>query len=211
MQPEVPPEPKFETVTITRPVTLEDLSKHVVYPQFAWEAKQLMEKLKKLPDDLRSNRLTRRDKEALITSLTEPYYLQPDLGVTEVRLAQHLRDTTIVVGLLRAGSELYEDFAKGKFSPDTMALMSTLGRAAANIAQNNLGLDQKSTVKIPDIIAKGKDPNGPNLPLEQTFLAYPPSEYKPPAVKPEPPRPPVTKTKPAPAPKKRRDNYGGGW
>lgn len=179
------PEPKFETVTITRPVTLEDLSKHPDYARFAQEAQELHKKLEKLPADLRAAG-TRKQKEQLVESLAEKRFkASGDAQAAEARLAQRLLDGVLVVGLLRAGADLYEDFAKGKFSADTMGLMSALGKAASAVTQNRLGADEKSAAKIPDIIAKGKDPNGDAHPLARIFIQFPPAERKPaaPAVK----------------------------
>ncbi len=204
---EAPAEPKFDKVIIERAVTLDDLSKHSGYARFAADAKPLMARLKKLPEDLRSSQLTRRQKEQVIAALVEPYYTPADEKSVEVRLAARLRNATILVGLVRAGSELYDDFAKGKFSADGMTLMSTVGAVASNLAAERLGVEAVSAKKIADIIAKGKDPNGAGLPLEKVFVQFPPPAYTP--VPEKPAAPPAAAKKP---PSSKRDApYNSGW
>lgn len=190
VEPPKPVEPKFETIYVDRQVTLEDLSKNPVYPQYAVIMRALAGKLQSLPEDLRVKTTTRRVKEQLVKSLVDGD-MTPDFGdEAENKLARRLRNVTVLVGLLRAGEELYQDFAKGKFSPDGMNMMSFLGQTASKLAAERLGVDQAASPKIADIISRGKDPAGTEWPVDKLFTQFPPAVYTSPKAAPPPKRPP---------------------
>lgn len=176
--PVLPPAPKFETVVVTRPITLQDLANDPAFPKYVQEMRALMQRLEKLPDDLASKTLTRRQKEKIVNDFINADVPGAYGFATKdaTRLANRLTRATVVVGVLRAGVGLYEDFAKGKFAPESMAMMSHLGNVAAAITGDTLELDNDASKKVADIIAKGRDPNGADLPLAAIFKQYPPAD-----------------------------------
>lgn len=174
--PAPPPEPKFETVIVTRPLTLQDLANDPQYPKYAKDMRELMQQIDKLPETLANKSLTRRQKEKVINDLVGSDLATGFANADTARLANRLRRATVVVGLLRTGVAMYEDFAKGKFSPESMTMMSYIGNVAASITGGTLELDDASAKKVADIIAKGRDPNGADLPLAAIFKQYPPED-----------------------------------
>ena len=207
---------EMKQMTWQRPVTLDDLAAGKGYPEYAYYMKQMIEKLKKLPDTLTSATVDRYSKELAVKEMSR-YSATIPFRSARRDLAKHECDGTILVGMLRAGAAVYaENFGPGKkFSPEGLQLMSTIGKICVQFAIDRMGVEPAEAAKIADIITKGKDTSGPELPLEKVFAKFPPAAFTP-APAPEVYVAPATPKKKAPAPKKppqakRRTYYDGGW
>jgi hypothetical protein len=164
----------MQKLEITRPVTFADIAADPAYPKYAAKMEDLVARLQRLPGELTSSAKTRFDKERLIDSFCNFSFTLP-LGEGKLALARHEYNATILVGLLRAGAELYKDqFGAGKkFTPEGLQLVSAVGKACVMFAETRMGVEAAEAAKIADIIQRGADPSGPALPLEKLLAQFP--------------------------------------
>lgn len=170
----------------------QDLASDPAWTKFSESAKAMAAKLDQLPASLQSNKYSMRDKERGLSNIVEFVIVNPleFEGSKRATLAQHLCDATILVGLLRAGTEIYaSQFAAGGtgITPEKLDLVSKVGNTVAEFAQVRFGLDEVNAKKISNLIAQGRDPYGPELPLLKTIAqasasAAPKSEPNTPAL-----------------------------
>lgn len=183
-------------------ITAEDLSKDKAWPVFAVELEEMAAKLHKLPDYLAAEDYTERQKQKTIENMTEYVIADPTRFETsdKMRLAQHVADTSIMVGLLRAGARLYdEQFGAGlDLSPEKLAFVGLVGKMCAHFAEQRFGLSESEAKPIANIISQGADPYGKLLPSEVIVAQYP-------APKPEPEVRAEAQAKPAAASKAKKN------
>lgn len=157
-------------------ITPEDLSQDKAWPQFARELEAMSVKLHKLPDYLANDGFGTRMKEQTLQNMREYVIADPTYFETsdKMRLAQHIADTSILVGLLRAGARLYdEQFSGGDLSPQKLAFVGTVGKVCADFAQSRFNLTEAEAKPIANIIAQGQDPYGMLLPSEIVVAQFP--------------------------------------
>lgn len=152
----------------------QDLASDPAWAKFSESAKAMAAKLDQLPASLQSTKYSMRDKERGLSNIVEFVIVNPleFEGSKRASLAQHLCDATILVGLLRAGTEIYaSQFAVGGtgITPEKLDLVSKVGNTVAEFAQVRFGLDEATAKKISNLIAQGRDPYGPELPLVKTI------------------------------------------
>ncbi|HYD18160.1 MAG TPA: hypothetical protein VEF76_06755 [Patescibacteria group bacterium] len=180
--PQPAPEPKFDIVNVTRPITLADLAADPAYPEFGWEMGKTLAALKDLPAQLKDKSSTITQKERLVTAFAKAADIRAPFEGSKALLAQRLAKATLLVGLLRTGEDVYtEQVIKGNFSPEGMRLAAAFSTAVTTVAQGNFGLDPALAGKVSDVMSKGHDPYGPQLPVEKVFAQFPPAAYTPPA------------------------------
>jgi hypothetical protein len=140
---------------------------------------QLAEKLNKLPE-LLTGKTDKYTKEAELRNLAR-YAFDARYEGKLKDFAKHECDATILVGLLRAGNAVYnEQFGAGKkFSAEGIQMVQMIGNLCTQFAIDRLGVPADEAKKIADVITKGKDPFGPELPLQKTFAKLPPPAYTP--------------------------------
>lgn len=189
----------MQKITWDRPVTRDDVVEARGYPEYAYYMKQMMDKLRKLPDVLTDKATDRYAKELAIKEMSRYAVNIPFTGAPK-DLAKHEADATILVGLLRAGCAVYaEQFGPGKkMSPEGLQLMSTIGKICVQFAVDRLNIPADQAAKVADVITKGKDPNGAELPLDKIFAKYPAAAFTP---APQPAYVPPTPKKNPPTPK----------
>lgn len=204
---------EMKQMTWQRPVTLEDLAAGKGYPEYAYYMEQMIEKLKELPDTLTSKTVDRYAKELAVKEMSR-YAVNVPFRSARRNLAKHECDGTILVGMLRAGAAVYaENFGPGKkFTPEGLQLMSTIGKICVQFAIDRMGVEPGEAAKIADIITKGKDTFGPELPLEKVFAKFPAADFTP-LPQPYVVNPPPKKKAAAPKkpPQARRRGWDEGW
>lgn len=177
-------------------MTVEMLSKERAWPDFAQQLEVMAAKLHKLPDYLADDSNTTWQKERTLNNIREFVIADPTRFSTsdQMRLAQHISDSTILVGLLRAGARLYDEMFSGdSLSPQKLAFIGAVGKNCAAFAQERFNLTEAEAKPIANIIAQGADPYGALLPSEVVVAQYPAL----PAAKADAPRTtPVPKPKP---------------
>jgi hypothetical protein len=184
--------PMLQKVIIARPITLADLAGDPAYAEYAHHAAQMHKELRALPALLNDTTQNRYAKEGTVTNLlrarrdTPAKFTTGDTG----KLAGQLLNLSLLMGVLRAGVDLYhEEFGKGRLSPDGLQMISRLGDACAEFAREKFGVDEAEAKKISAIITQGRDPDDNSFPLENVFASFKPAAYKPPAAKPaQPPK-----------------------
>jgi len=169
----------YDYIVNGRPVKtidVEELSKDKAWPVFAGELEDMSAKLQKLPDYLASESLSQTQKEKTLRNMLEYVIADPTRFETsdKMRLAQHLADASVLVGLLRAGARLYdEQFSGGDLSPQKLAFVGAVGKVCADFAEYRFGLSEAEAKPIANVIAKGADPNGTQLPVEKIVAQFP--------------------------------------
>jgi hypothetical protein len=186
----------FDVTRIAQPA---DLAKDPAYAEYAEVTRLMIDQLKRLPTVLLSKTATPEEKSAIASF---QYAVQGQFGEGRQELAQHEAAATALVGLLRAGVELFaEQFKPGKVpSPEGLQMVKRIGEACVQLAVNHLGVAEDDAKNISKIIASGRDPFGPELPLEKIF-----SQFPPPAVEREP------EPKKAPPPPRRSGVSRNDW
>jgi len=163
--------------------TAEDLSADKAWPVFTAELEMMSAKLHKLPDYLAGEEFTERQKQKTLENMIEYVIVDPTRFETsdKMRLAQHMADASILVGLLRAGSKLYDaQFSAGlDLSPEKLAFVGLVGKICADFAEQRFGLSESEAKPIANIISQGDDPFGKLLPAEITVAQYPASKPAP--------------------------------
>ncbi len=173
----------YDYIVNGRPVKnidVEDLAKEKAWPVFAGELSVMAAKLQKLPDYLAGEEHTQTQKEKTLRNIMEYVIADPTRFETsdQMRLAQHIADASILVGLLRAGARLYEEqFGAGlDLSPQKLAFVGAVGKVCADFAEYRFGLSEAEAKPIANIITKGADPQGMQLPAEKIIALYPPQK-----------------------------------
>jgi hypothetical protein len=171
--------PLLQKLERTRPLTMDDLAADPAYAEYGSIMKQMMVRLNELPKAMNGKAANRYEKEALLKGLVR-FSFETDLDDNKQALAEHECNATILVGLVRAGQAVYADqFGPGKkFTPEGLNLISAIGTTASRFAIDRLGVDAEEAKKIADVISKGPDPFGTQLPLEKTFEKLPPPAVK---------------------------------
>jgi hypothetical protein len=171
---------EMQQLTWQRPVTIEDLPDSKVYPEYAHYMRAMMDTLKKLPAALTDKTSDIYAKEAKLREISR-YGVAIPFRSGRRNLGKHLCDATILVGMLRAGAAVYkEQFGPGKkFTPEGLQLISNIGKICTQFAIDRLGVDPEAAKKIPDVIAKGEDALGPDLPLEKILARHPAAGFTP--------------------------------
>lgn len=162
-------------------VTLADLAKDPAWEGFSKDAAVMVEKLYALGDYLNSEEKTVRDKKRTLENMIEYSIVDATKfeSSSKMKLAQHLADTTVMVGLLRAGAEVYEhQFSQG-LSPEMLSFVGKVGAACSRFAEVHFNLTEEQAKPIATIISLGADPHGEKLPLEATLAQYPVQPKKP--------------------------------
>lgn len=185
--------PEMSRVLFARTVTLADMAADPAYAEYAHHAAQMHKELRALPALLTDTAQNRYAKEGTISNLlrarrdTPKKFKTGDTG----KLAQHLLDVSLLLGVLRAGVDLYqEEFGKGRLSPDGLQMISKLGDSCAEFAKDKFGLDDAEAKKVSAIITQGRDPADADFPLEKVFAQFPAPAYTPAPPKPvQPPKP----------------------
>ena len=169
----------YQRIVLTAPTdkaTAADLAADPAWKSFTEEAGAMLTKLKNLGAYLNGDKpesYKRRTLENIVD------YVIVDTtrfdSSDKMKLAQHLVDSTVMVGLLRAGAEVYEEqFSKGlALSPDMLKFVGTIGTAVKVFAERHFGLNEEQSQPISNIISLGADPHGEALPLEGTLSQYP--------------------------------------
>jgi len=164
---------------VNRPIVMTDVTDNKAYGEYAYGANYLMQQIKKLPDAVMNGNAAYAIRTVQRTRMAANY------DNARAKLADRLVDATILVGLLRAGAHLYaETLGKGNYAPEHIRSLSAIGDSCVEIATQRLGVKEEDAKKISDVITRGADPFGPELPLEKIFAAYPA-----PAFNPQPPQP----------------------
>ena len=169
-------------------ITAEDLSQDKAWAQFARELDGMSAKLHKLPDYLASDSYGTRLKEQTLQNMQDYVIADPTHfeSSDKMRLAQHIADTSILVGMLRAGARLYdEQFSGGDLSPQKLAFVGSVGKVCADFARDRFNLTEAEAKPIANIIAQGQDPNGILLPAEIVVAQFPPAAPETPAPAPQ--------------------------
>lgn len=159
-------------------ITAEELSKDKAWAGFAAQLEAMAQKLHKLPEYLASPDYSERQKEKTLGNMLEYVIADPTKFQTsaQMRLAQHMADTSILVGLLRAGAALYEaQFSSGlDLSPEKLAFVGRVGETCSSFAQSRFNLTEGEAKPVANIFAQGADPFGLLLPCEHILAQYPP-------------------------------------
>lgn len=169
-------------------ITAEDLSKDKAWPQFVRELDDMAAKLHKLPDYLSNENASIWQKERTLQNMQDYVIADPTYFETsdKMRLAQHVADTSILVGLLRAGARLYdEQFSGGDLSPQKLAFVGAVGKVCADFARDRFNLSEAEAKPIANIIAQGQDPYGMLLPSEIVTAQFPAAAPETPAPQPK--------------------------
>lgn len=165
--------------------------------------------------ELRENPQYKMNVEQLLDAMAGFRFTPDMLGVDAGRVMRDVRqaayatrsddelfnwliDTTKVVGLLRAGAAVIEhvpDMVEGRVNLNKISYLRELRDQMNAILDLHLGLAPEECRQIGDIMLKGQDPFGPDLPIETFFKKYPPlppvKKPKAPKQIPPPPPPPV--------------------
>jgi hypothetical protein len=163
-------------------VTVADLVKDPAWTEFSSESAKMVEKLKNLGDYLTGSKPEGYKNRTLENMID---YVIVDATKFEtsakMKLAQHLIDATVMVGLLRAGAAVYDKaFTGGDFSPESLGFVAKVGDACSRFAQIHFGLTEADTKPLETIITTGTDQARDTLPLEK-ILAENPAPVKKPA------------------------------
>ncbi|HEX2751613.1 MAG TPA: hypothetical protein VHP34_00600 [Alphaproteobacteria bacterium] len=150
-------------------VTVADLAKDPAWAAFSNESAKMVEKLKNLGDYLTGSKPEGYKNRTLENMID---YVIVDATKFEtsakMKLAQHLIDTTVMVGLLRAGVAVYDKaFTGSDFSPEALGFVAKVGDACSRFAQIHFGLSEADAKPLETIITTGADPAGDTLPLEK--------------------------------------------
>ncbi|MDE1151064.1 MAG: hypothetical protein PW788_00885 [Micavibrio sp.] len=160
---------------VNRPIVMTDVTDSKAYSQYAHSANYLMQQIKKLPEAVMNGNAAYAIRNVQRSRLATEY------DSARGKLADRLVDATILVGLLRAGAHLYaETLGKGNYAPEHIRSLSAIGDSCVEIATERLGVKEDDAKKISDVITRGGDPFGPELPLEKIFAAYPAPAFDPP-------------------------------
>jgi hypothetical protein len=158
-------------------VTVADLVKDPAWTEFSSESAKMVEKLKNLGDYLTGSKPEGYKNRTLENMID---YVIVDATKFEtsakMKLAQHLIDATVMVGLLRAGAAVYDK----DFSPESLGFVAKVGDACSRFAQIHFGLTEADTKPLETIITTGTDQARDTLPLEK-ILAENPAPVKKPA------------------------------
>jgi hypothetical protein len=164
-------------------IAAEDLTGDKAWPVFAGELEAMAAKLHKLPDYLAGEEFTERQKQKTLENMIEYVIVDPTRFETsdKMRLAQHMADASILVGLLRAGAALYDaQFSAGlDLSPEKLAFVGLVGKVCANFAEQRFNLSESEAKPIANIISQGDDPYGKLLPAEVIVAKYPAPKAEP--------------------------------
>ncbi len=162
-------------------VAVADLAKDPAWAAFSSESAKMVEKLKNLGDYLTGSKPEGYKNRTLENMID---YVIVDATTFEtsakMKLAQHLIDTTVMVGLLRAGAAVYDKaFTGGDFSPESLGFVAKVGDACSRFAQIHFGLSEADAKPLESIITTGTDPAGDTLPLEKILAENPVPVKKP--------------------------------
>lgn len=178
----------YDYIVNGRPVkeiTEENLSASKAWAPYAAELEAMAAKLHQLPEYLAGDAFDENRKKATLKNMMEYVIVDSTRFETsaEMRLAQHLADATILVGLLRAGARLYDDaFSGGELSPERLAFIGDVGKVCARFAEHRFGLSEEEAKPIANIISQGGDPNGALLPSEVIVAQFPPQKQEAPQI-----------------------------
>lgn len=147
-----------------------DLVADPAFPRYRAEGEKMVEKLKKLPDDLMSDKFTTFEKESALRDMQNFVMVNPLVFATsaKAKAAQHICDTSLVIGLLRSGAKIYSAmFEEGaRPAPDKLRLVRKIGEAVQFLCRERLKLPENDAEKVAGIIGEGPDPYIHTLPLE---------------------------------------------
>lgn len=147
-----------------------DLLADPAFAKYKADGEKMVEKLKKLPDDLMSDQFSTYEKEAALRDMQNFVMVNPLVFSTaaKAKAAQHICDTSLVIGLLRSGCKIYTAaFADGaRPSPDKLRLVKKIGEAVQFLCAQRLKLSMDDAAKVAGIIGEGPDPYIHTLPLE---------------------------------------------
>lgn len=160
-------------------VSGEDLSKEWLWPNFSYNSRQMLRALKEiLPRMKDPNRraVSAADAAELGAALKIGMESVAFISTNAKRqYAAHVLKSTILVGMLRTGSELYqEQFGKAlALDPQKLAIIRDFSQSCADIAKKVFGMSDAEAKAVSEIITQGPDPNGPELPIEKLLNQYP--------------------------------------
>lgn len=177
-------------------VTLADLAQDPAWNDFAKQAKGMMGKLGELGAYLNSDDTSTSSKTRTLGNMIDYMIVDPTNfeNSAKMKLAQHLVDTTVMVGLLRAGAEVYAHQLSKDLSPEVLSFVGKVGEACSRFAEVHFNLSEEQAKPIATIITLGADPHGDKLPLEATLAQYP-AQIKKPANDTAPDQKPATASK----------------
>lgn len=189
-KPETPPAPPAappapEVKVVVRPLLISDVTADAKYASYAHNVKNFLGTLKAFPQTLLSAETQSWERPNAVRRLLSNLVITPGFVGDAEKLAQRLTDATMLVALLRAGAHVYDEtLGKGDYTSDNIKLIQQIGESCSSFATMRLGVPEDDARKIADVISKGQDPYGPDLPLEKIFKVYPPPAYVKPASQP---------------------------
>lgn len=156
-------------------VTAADLAKDPAWGEFSKESAKMVDKLNALGDYLTGSK-PEGYKTRTLENMVEYVIVDATCFDTsaKMRLAQHLIDATVMVGLLRAGSAVYDAaFSSGDFSPQALGFVAKVGNACSRFGQVHFGLSEEDAKPLETIMTRGADSVSEKLLLEKTLAEYP--------------------------------------
>jgi len=162
-------------VTPVENVTFADLAKDPAWENFSRESAAMVDKLHALGDYLTGNAQPHSKLRTLENMIDFTVVDATKFETSaKMKLAQHLIDATIMVGMIRAGASVYDKvFSEGDLSPESLGFVAKVADACNRFAQVHFDLAEEAAKPLETILTTGADPAGKALPLEKVMAEYP--------------------------------------
>src|SRR5690606_34984734 len=123
-------------------VTLADLAQDEAWNDFSKQAQSMMGKLNGLAEYLNNDEKSTSSKMRTVENMIDYMIVDPTKfeSSAKMKLAQHLVDTTVMVGLLRASAEVYTHQFSKDLSPEVLSYVGKVGEACSRFAEVHFNL-----------------------------------------------------------------------